>query len=523
MIKGVGIVVKDVTTQRTAEEEAKRLQQHLEAAQRVGKVGSWEYHIQDDIIWGSEEGSRIYGLTHIDGDYPIDLIESCIPEREMVHQALLDLIAEEKPYNLEFAINPIGSTEQKIVRSVAELVKDEEGKPLLVTGVVQDVTEQRKTQRQIEQAEARFRRALMNAPLPTIIHAEDGEIILINSVWHELSGYSIEEIPTVPDWTEKVYGERKEIVKEGIDRLFDLNHRVSEGEFQIKAKNGKILYWDFYTTPLGVLSDGRRIVLSMATDVTERKEAEVALATSNALLEQRVQERTQELEAANSELASFVYSVSHDLRAPIRAIDGFSYLILNNEENTLSEKSVDHFNRIRQNTKMLSDIIDDLLNFSRVDREKLNESVIHLGDLVQQVVNELNPDLTQHTIEFRFKDLDIHCLGDEGLLKIVFNNLLSNAIKFSRNRKPARIEVGAEVKDQSCEIYVKDNGVGFNMAYVDKIFTVFERLHRADEFEGTGVGLAIVKNIVEKHGGHIWVDAVINEGATFIFTLNVNQ
>jgi len=234
-------------------------------------------------------------------------------------------------------------------------------------------------------------------------------------------------------------------------------------------------------------------------------------------LEQRVVERTAQLEAANKELEAFSYSVSHDLRAPLRAIDGFSRILIKDHAQKLPEEEVRLLGLVRSNTQQMGRLIDDLLSFSRLSRQPVNRRTVNTADLVHQALETLQGDLEGRDVEIEIGDLPA-CQGDPTLIEQVWMNLLSNALKFTREREVARIEIGCEDREGEQIYFVKDNGVGFDMQYEDKLFGVFQRLHRNDKFEGTGVGLAIVQRIIQRHGGRVWAEAKLNVGATFYFT-----
>lgn len=270
-------------------------------------------------------------------------------------------------------------------------------------------------------------------------------------------------------------------------------------------------------------ADGRAVrIFGTRQDITERVAAEEEIRRLNAELEERVQQRTAELEAANRELEAFSYSVSHDLRAPLRAIDGFSRIVMDEAGPVLSESCREYLHLIRDNTRHMGQLIDDLLTFSRLSRQGLQMGEVDMGRLARQCYEELAPDRQGRKIEFTVATLPI-AFGDRNLLKQVWANLLSNAIKYTRTQAAARIEVGAaEVAGgygASPVYFVRDNGVGFDMQYAHKLFGVFQRLHLADEYEGTGVGLAIVQRVVHRHAGRVWAEAAPGAGATFYFTV----
>lgn len=258
----------------------------------------------------------------------------------------------------------------------------------------------------------------------------------------------------------------------------------------------------------------RRIMLP----VEALSAAEVAAVRRNRELEQRLRERAAQLEATDRELESFAFSVSHDLRAPLRAIDGFSNIVLEDYGNRLDDEGRRLLKVVRENTQRMDRLINDILSLSRIGRQAMAAATVDLEKMVREVTDELLAAAPGRRVRLEIRAL-LPAWGDRALLRQVMVNLLANAIKFTGPRPEAAIEVGGMVDGGENHYFVKDNGVGFDMQYAGKLFGVFQRLHGADEFEGTGIGLAIVKRIVTRHGGRVWAEGKVGEGATFHFAL----
>ena len=284
---------------------------------------------------------------------------------------------------------------------------------------------------------------------------------------------------------------------------------------------GRTCGWMYVADRLGLEGftvDDERIALTLAS--------QLALAWENIVLrqdlEQRVARRTRELEAANHELESFSYSVSHDLRAPLRAIDGFSSIVLRDHAAALPAEGQRYLGMMREGAQQMTRLVDDLLAFAKTARQPIARQTVSLKELLNRCLEEFRGEIAERRTEVAVGDLP-DCQADPSLLKQVLINLLGNAIKYTSRQPRAKIEVGCRSENGEQAIYVKDNGVGFDMKYSDKLFGVFQRLHRQDEFEGTGVGLAIVQRVVHRHGGRVWAEAEPDKGATFYFTLGEDR
>jgi PAS domain S-box-containing protein len=336
--------------------------------------------------------------------------------------------------------------------------------------------------------------------------------------WKAMLGYAEGEIgDTWEEWASRLHPDDREICIASVDSHLSgasagirMEHRLrtKDGDYRWILSQGKAMAW---------AAGGRALrVIGTHTDITQRKRAEAEILRLNAVLEQRVAERTAQLEASNRDLESFSYTVSHDLRAPLRAINGFTSLLAESEAGRLTPDGRALLDRVVSNTRKMSQLIDDILEYSRVGRAQLTPVVIDLGRLVDEVVAELQP---------AFPDAQVHvgamppATADPAMMRQVFANLIGNALKFSAKAAAPRLEIGSREVDGATEYFVQDNGAGFDMRYADKLFGMFQRMHGTTEFAGTGVGLAIVKRLVERHGGSIMAEAAPGQGATFRFTL----
>lgn len=308
----------------------------------------------------------------------------------------------------------------------------------------------------------------------------------------------------------------------GGDRIARRREGPEQYETRLATADGSDVWVLASAAPM-FAADGRYAGgLLFVSDISQRRTAEHDVRDLNAELETRVGERTAELEAANAELEAFAYSVSHDLRAPLRAVTGFAEILREEHRDALAPEAREYLDLITGNAERMGELIDDLLEFSRVGRTALRVEALDVGPLVEDAWRELESERQGRKVAL-IKDALPVGRADRRLLRLVWLNLLSNAVKFTRTREHAEIRVGGEVTAHEVRYSVRDNGVGFDMAHADQLFQVFQRLHRAEQFEGTGVGLAIVQRIVARHGGRVWADARPDGGACVTFALPLEE
>ena len=358
------------------------------------------------------------------------------------------------------------------------------------------IKEMRVKEQQLSESEERFRRAVLYAPFPLMIHAEGGEIITISNVWSEITGYAHEDIPTVEDWLKKAHKHEHDSVKDSIDALYGISSRHEDGEYVICTRDGQVRNWVFSSAPLGMLQDGRKAVISMAADITCRKTME------------------NELKEKNRELDQFAYVISHDLKAPLRGIFNLSQWIEEDLGEVMPDEVRANMDLLRKRVQRMQEMIQGLLEYSRVGRATGQISQCNVADLIKEIINDLNPPA-----HFQISwDDDMPVLMTDSLrLRQVFANLLDNAIKHHDKNK-GHIKILVKEMGPYYQFSVSDDGPGIAKSFHNRIFELFQVLQPRDSKENTGVGLALVKKIIENQYGSITVESEVGCGTTIRFT-----
>jgi len=368
---------------------------------------------------------------------------------------------------------------------------------------------------QIGTQEEKFAKAFHSAPYAlTLTRLSDGKIIDVNDTFFSMTGYDRTAVMGKNTVDFRLW-EHDADRAAAVDALLKTG-KVQGNEFSFRKKNGETMTGLFSAEIIAI--DGDKSILSSIGDITARKRAEEDVRRLNEELESRVLQRTAQLEASNRELESVSYSVSHDLRAPLRSIDGFSLALLEEYGNKLDDTGKTYLERVRRATQKMGFLIDDMLKLLKVIRAEFHVESIDLSSMTRTIARGLqikNPDSAVDVIIPE----GIVVQGDPYLMQTALAGLLDNAWKFTGSQAQPKIELGAVIKDGETRYFIRDNGVGFDMAYVNKLFGTFQRLHTTDEFPGTGIGLATVQRVINRHGGRVWAEGEVGKGATFYFTL----
>ena len=519
-------ISEDITERKLAEEGLRASEQRYRLAQTIGHVGNWEYNIQTTQFWGSDEAKRIYGFDPEQPGFSADEVESCIPERERVHQALVDLIEKNKPYDLEFEIRPKGSSGLRIISSVADLQPDEHGKPQVVMGVIQDITERKRAEEKLLRSEHGLAEAQRivhlgnwDLDLETNVLTWSDEIYRIFEIDPEKFGASFDAFLNAihPDDRELVNKAYTDSVNNKIP--YDIEHRLLMKDGRVKYVNEKCE--TYYR------EDGRALrSVGTVYDITERRKVAEELRRYKDHLEELVQQRTADLvlarnaaDAANRAKSVFLSSMSHELRTPMNAILGFSSMM--RKDPLLQDEQRQNLDIINRSGEHLLTLINDVLEMAKIEagRVQVESAPFDLGGLVRDVTDMMHVRAQENGLQLlidQSSQFPRYIKGDEARVRQVLINLLGNAVKFTRHGGvTVRFGLKPHTTPQRLLIEVEDSGIGISAADQKRVFEPFVQFGETAAQQGTGLGLSIARQFVQLMGGTISFESTLGKGSTF--------
>ncbi len=498
----------DISDRKQAEEQLRKSDAHLKTAQRIGKLGSWEFAaLTQEIIW-SEEVFSIFGRNPEDGPPSFEeLQQQLLPSDRDYHQSVVQAALETaQPYEIEYQFyRPSGALRH--IQARGEPIVDAAGQVTHLVGTVLDITDLKRIEAELRNLSDRLTLAVKSGAIGIWDWNVTENILTWDDRMYELYGLTPDQFTNIYDaWANCLHPDDRAATEAAIQKALS-GEKEYDPEFRIVQADGTLRFIKAYALVQRNAQGAPQRMIGINYDMSAQKEAEVKL-----------QQTTAQLATSNQELEAFAYSVSHDLRSPLRAIDGFSRALLEDYGDQVGEDGKDYFDRIRKNVTRMGMLIDDLLRLSRVSRSDMQYSRVDLSALVQEQVQELQSLEPERQVTVIVKS-GVMVFADVNLMRVVINNLLQNAWKFTSHHPTAQIEFGVIQDEEQRTYFIRDDGAGFNMAYTNMLFGVFQRLHNTHEFPGTGIGLATVQRVIHRHGGRVWAEGAVEQGATLYFTI----
>lgn len=499
---------RDVTASKQVEEQLRKSDAHLKAAQRIGKLGSWEFDLRTEQITWSDEVYRIFGRDLNAGPPSFEELQQYVhPNDRGSHQLTIQTAIEtQQTYEIEFRICRHDGTLRHL-QARGEPIADATGHLIQLVGTVLDISDRKQAEQELRNLSGRLTLAVRSAAMGIWDWNVTENILTWDDRMYELYGLNPTQFTGVYDaWANVLHPDDRFMVERAIQQAL-AGEQDYEPEFRVVHPDGTIRFIKAYALVQRNDQGSPQRMIGINFDISDRKQAESQLLQTTA-----------QLAASNRELEAFAYSVSHDLRSPLRAIDGFSKALLEDYGDQIGVEGQDYFDRIRRNVNRMGTLIDDLLRLSRVSRSEMRYDAVNLSALVQEQINELQISEPERQVTCVITP-DIIVAADAALMRIVISNLIQNAWKFTSHHATAQIEFGVMQIEGQPTYFVRDDGAGFDMAYTKMLFGVFQRLHNTHEFPGTGIGLATVQRVIHRHGGQVWAQGAIEQGTTVYFTL----
>ncbi|MFQ5645113.1 MAG: PAS domain S-box protein, partial [Thiogranum sp.] len=516
-ILGVILVFRNVTEEYRQQEALCKTRHNLTEAQQLAHIGNWELDLVKDTLEWSDEIFRIFEIDpeQFQPSYEGFLNAIHPDDRDRVNQAYTDSLENKAPYNITHRLL-MKDGRIKYVHEFCSTHFDDHGQPLRSIGLVQDITERKKIEDERFKSACEWTQAMDSISDAIYLIDLDDRVIRANKTFYQLTGLKPEQV-IGHDINQLMHPEGEpapcpvcQARKAREDALIVMEASHPDNPVQRPIEIMLRVVRDTHEDPVSILMRIR--------DLTRQREIENRLRQQQEYLEVEVEKRTAELTQVNKELEAFSYSISHDLRAPLRAINGFATALCEDYAEKFDDTANDYLARISAGANRMATLIDDLLMLSRINRQEINKSPCNLSHMAHNIRLQLEEQHPRDNLQWKIQE-QLSVKGDLNLIHVALENMFSNALKYSSKKDHALIEFGCEQQEGKTVFYIRDNGAGFDMQYSNKLFGAFQRLH-GREFEGTGIGLATVQRIIHQHGGKIWAEAEVDRGATFYFTLD---